>query len=361
MKIVFIFGAGASREAGGPLMNDFLEKADAIFHQKLVSTEDLKAFEEVFKLISDLRTVFQKSNLNLDNIESLFGIIEMGKMLEKLGDRSPEGIEGVKKSIITLIVKTLELNIKFPIFDKAILPPEPYGEFVEGLVRINKEAQLNNRPEPQYSFITFNYDVALDYALLRHSLAFKYCLDKDEEAHIPLLKLHGSINWGICQDCSKITPILIDKHYNLPITTASQLSFSLFPIWSDNRNVKCYSCRKNLDDYPFVVPPTWNKTDYHQLIIPVWKRAAEELAEADKIIVVGYSLPETDAFFKYLFALGTDSPTRIKRFMVIDPSSKALENFQNLIGRGIENKFIQKQLPFKAATGNIASEVRKQS
>ena len=54
-----------------------------------------------------------------------------------------------------------------------------------------------------------------------------------------------------------------------------------------------------------IVPPTWNKTEYHSNLSHVWHEAAVELGSARNIYVFGYSLPETDSFFRYLFALGT--------------------------------------------------------
>jgi hypothetical protein len=37
----------------------------------------------------------------------------------------------------------------------------------------------------------------------------------------------------------------------------------------------------------------------------VWRTAAQHLSEAEHIFIIGYSLPETDQFFRYLYGLGT--------------------------------------------------------
>ena len=90
MNNLFILGAGASKSAGGPLMADFLDIAD-----NLVRTRDdgiqnaKKEFDDVFDAISELRTVYAKSYLDVDNIEVLFGAIEMGDIArEVLGQES---------------------------------------------------------------------------------------------------------------------------------------------------------------------------------------------------------------------------------------------------------------------------------
>ncbi len=72
----------------------------------------------------------------------------------------------------------------------------------------------------------------------------------------------------------------------------------------------------------------------------VWKVAAKELAAADNIIVVGYSLPETDSYFKYLFALGSDSDARLRNFIVVNNSEDASlkQRYRSLVGKGIEDR-----------------------
>ncbi|MCX6641568.1 MAG: hypothetical protein NTW14_13970 [bacterium] len=96
---------------------------------------------------------------------------------------------------------------------------------------------------------------------------------------------------------------------------------------------------------PEIIPPTWNKGQNLNSPVKVWKQAAKELSEAKEIIVIGYSLPESDLFFRYLFALGTDSTTRIERFIVCNPDIKVKEKFEKIIGRGIESRF--EFYPFK--------------
>ena len=75
-------------------------------------------------------------------------------------------------------------------------------------------------------------------------------------------------------------------------------------------------------DFPDVVPPTWNKSQYHGELESVWKAAARGLSTAENIIVCGYSLPESDQFFRYLYALGTVGELRLKNLGVFDPNEE---------------------------------------
>ncbi len=337
MKYVFILGAGASKEAGGPLMADFLDRAALL---RRSNTEGVRAvvgaFDDVFTAMSELRGVFDKSYLNLDNIEVLFGAIEMGQLLGKFADRDETSIHKLRDSLVTLIVNTLERSIPFPVRDRRIQPPTPYDNFSNLLWDIrNRSAQIHN-DDSWFSFISFNYDLSLDYSLSFRGVPFDYCLDDNPSNRgLAYLKLHGSINWGACNRCNKIIPFNVgDAHFDL-WTDTPHVYFNL----GSKLNTRPH-CDQALDGTPVIVPPTWDKTTYHSQLRSVWQQASKVLALAENIFVIGYSLPESDLFFRYLFALGSESQTRIKRFWVIDPDpqGEVERRFRSLIGRGIENR-----------------------
>jgi hypothetical protein len=349
LKTVFILGAGASKKAGSPLMSDFLDRASDLSRFGGISALSKigQDIEEVFKAISELQSVYYKSHLDLDNIESVFGAIEMALILKKLGKRSYEEIQKLRDSLVTVIYKTLEYGIKFPVIGQTIYSPEPYEDFASTLI----DALKNNRGTANmpYSFITFNYDLCLDHAL-RHFNGCDYCLNgKRDAGKYPLLKLHGSINWGLSGE--EIIPRYIQEAH--------------FDLWGDNKYVyydlgsklsnKTHN-DKPLSGPPVIIPPTWDKNSYHAQISNVWSVAASELSTAENIIVIGYSLPETDSFFRYLFALGADSPIKIRNFVVINPdeSGQVEKGFRALTGQGIENrlKFIKK--PFEESLNEIS-------
>jgi len=350
MKTVFILGAGSSREAGGPLMHDFLDIAWTLYRRHAPGIAEANdAFADVFDAISELRMVHDKSYLELDNIEVLFGAIEMAQVTGTFAQRNSENIKMLRRSIITLIVRTLEQRIQFPVRDGHVWPPEQHDKFVKMLLNIRRATDHPDLAE--FAFITFNYDLALDVALSINGFGYDYCLSETQPgSKSPYLKLHGSINWGTCEECNAVIP------YDV-----ADARFNLFP---DHEYVRynlgsSLSTRKHHDkplrDTPVLVPPTWNKTEYQSQLTNVWKRAARELALAENIFVIGYSLPESDLFFRYLFALGSESATRIRKFLVFDPdrTGKVEARFRQLIGRGIENRFRYYPWTFTEAVGAI--------
>jgi hypothetical protein len=91
-RIVFILGAGASCEAGAPLMGNFLQRAE-----KLLPAPE---FAPLFEEIAALSQLHSKSNFDLDNIEFVFATFEMAAMIGKMpyGRRTASEEEGISRS-----------------------------------------------------------------------------------------------------------------------------------------------------------------------------------------------------------------------------------------------------------------------
>ena len=152
MKTVFILGAGASKQAGAPLMTDFLDHAQDLLRVKRSGVEKVKnEFEDVFNAIAELQAVHAKSYLDLDNLEVIFGAIEMARLLQRFGHRDAKAIEKLRNSLIKLIYKSLELSIPFPITnsgsrpgDRRIMPPEVYQNFMNMIDKVMKSNRKND-------------------------------------------------------------------------------------------------------------------------------------------------------------------------------------------------------------------------
>jgi len=99
----------------------------------------------------------------------------------------------------------------------------------------------------------------------------------DSEQSIKLIKLHGSINW------TSVT-----------------------------------------DNKTFIVPPTWNKSDTE--IRKLWDMAYNELKEARRVIIIGYSLPDTDIYVKSLLALALNENKILQNVYFINPNKGIVKN-----------------------------------
>jgi NAD-dependent SIR2 family protein deacetylase len=154
---------------------------------------------------------------------------------------------------------------------------------------------------------------------------------------IPLLKLHGSVSWGACQKCkATIVPFDMKRVSASPFSSTNEL---IIPIIDYLAQTECPTCNQLLVGPPVLVPPTWNKIEYQSHINNVWRKAAKELEQADNIITIGYSMPKMDAFFHYLYALGSESETKLQHFIVINPDKSVEGRFREIVGPGIDKQF----------------------
>jgi hypothetical protein len=328
---VYILGAGFSAEANAPLIYDFLARAREFLDnpESGLDRRESEQFAEVFKFRSDAARVREKFRIDLDNIEELFGLVEMSHRLGTIGT-------GTRDSTVYLIAKTLQLAIAGrshrPTVRMSLQPG--YAQQAESFINFVRRAsggsdvfetdiythfallvagkyddqrKLGNRSS---TVITFNYDLVLDDALTRVRVRPEYELDNpqfDEPSEssvaVSLLKLHGSTNWAICSDskCNRIH-VLSQKATSDP---------DMF------RSKTCATCGKS-DLRLLLVPPSWDKSEYSRVMQPVWKKAVAALKNATRICVIGYSMPETDAFFKFLLTLGLAENDGLYKLVVVD-------------------------------------------
>ncbi|HNC52161.1 MAG TPA: hypothetical protein PLO14_07990 [Accumulibacter sp.] len=351
-SVVFILGAGASKQCGAPLMANFLDVASDLLRTNRVE-EKRQQFEQVFSAIGALQAVHSKAQLDLNNIESIFTALELGRIIQRVPGVLTEMIPTTIASLKDLIVKTLEVTIPFPLKGTDIGVPKPYGAFAELLRYLRGEAS----PTQSVSAISFNYDIAADMALFRAGLGPDYVIDRPPNCHnpVPLLKLHGSLNWATQKEDELIRPLHLLSYFQtyrivLPrdgevfLGVGSQLS-EYFP--------KCVGI--DVAPEPVIVPPSWNKADYHNALSDIWAAAAKHLSEAEYIFVIGYSLPETDSFFRHLYALGSVGKSALRRFVVFNPDStgETDRRFRALLGPGATARYEYKARTFEESLADI--------
>ncbi len=356
--VVFILGAGASRECGGPLMGDFLDIAHDLLLRRDVPPQDEPAFNQVLTALSALQSVHSKANLDTYNIESVFTTFEFAETIKRLPGIDAKEIRDTINALITVIAKTLELRIRFPLSGERIVAAREYAEFAHLAREIIDRSQSHT-----VSILTFNYDLAVDVALIREDLQLDYALDKPQpnfhKYAIPLLKLHGSLNWAV-EDTPPNAVKPLDLHAYLepstrPFTPAVGSNETNVPILPHLMDFFASQYHVKVRPQPFIVPPSWNKADYHRQLTNVWSAAAEHLSEALYIFVIGYSLPPTDSFFRQLYALGSAGNSRLRKFIVydIDQSGQVDARFKDLMGTGVRSRYEYEQIPFKQTRPHI--------
>jgi hypothetical protein len=104
----------------------------------------------------------------------------------------------------------------------------------------------------------------------------------------------------------------------------------------------------NVHSYPHIVPPTWYKGLEHGGIARVWSRAGRELSGARTIVIIGYSMPQADQFFRAL--MGLSLTAELERILIIDPEPVAEENLKSWAGVPVALRVDRNKSAFEART-----------
>jgi hypothetical protein len=306
-------------------MMTFLDRATRLRRHELNAADDVNAFDIVLESLRDLSSIYEKAYLDLDNLEEVFGAIEMAQLVGKLAGQTPEQIGLLRDAFIRMVVRTLQLSVVLHRDRNGKFHPPVSDRLATGIERA-RDKNLS------VSVITFNYDLVMEAALHYVGLGYNYALPDDASPpsprSIPLLKLHGSINWYFCEKCQAVFDARTYEH-GLSSVGEGRARMSL-------AGPGAHRCSQlPTSPTPVIVPPSWDKSRYQNSLRDVWRRASAVLAAADEIFVIGYSLPEADSFFRYLFALGTQSRTRVHRLFVVNPDQAVRPKFERFIGQGL--------------------------
>lgn len=352
--IVFLLGAGASAQAGAPMMADFLDKAGDLFWSDEMPKAEKGHFKRVFDAIGKLQKVHSKAQLNLTNLESVFTTFELAGVIKKLPGTESAEIPQITASLKRLIVVTLQELIHFPLDSRRFEAPAPYSTFANLLGEI-RGSRAENR---SVSVVTFNYDLCIDVAMAFNGMGPDYVLDGSyagpNRNPVQLMKLHGSINWASTETADEIKVIPVrDFLSKFSVPLARRNGFKKIDVGT--RILKYFELlgQTDIKEEAVIVPPTWNKSDYHRNLSKVWEAAAKNLGEAQSIYVIGYSLPETDAFFKLLYALGTVGDSPLRRFVVFNPDPAVEDRFRSILGPGALERFHFEPATFEKAIEKI--------
>ncbi|MDQ1591620.1 MAG: hypothetical protein QOG71_2247 [Pyrinomonadaceae bacterium] len=281
-------------------------------------TEEAEAVEQVFDFRLKAAGTAYRANIDVENIEELFSLAS-----------ASEG-ESHTDYVTKAIAATLDYAQRTTGSSEAYLNTQVVGE-LPNRWRLLSQAEGANRggythacplyhlyagmlsgyfsessPSTRNTIITFNYDTLVEDALADLSTPFHYGLssaaatlqegakcslsDQALAGAIPILKLHGSINWA--------TP--------------------------DNLNemVKVYGSYDDVrarGERILLLPPTWRKA-FGGHLTGIWETALKAISEATRIIIIGFSMPPTDTHFKYLIASGLRDNISLRKLIFVNPS-----------------------------------------
>jgi len=278
------------------------------------------SFKRVFTWIDSLRAGAYYMSINVDNLEDVFSTLELARQCD------PTGMAQLYSDLKLIVLEVLDL-CPVTVAGDRVQPDQLYVNFVERFLKLNenrlKVGQIS-QANPDV-IITLNYDVNLEYVLNWRMQPVDYGLEGDSDPKATqLLKLHGSVGWGLCRACSKKIQVIPPKRPDAPVEWLKgsgpiriRMLDNLLP------TARCVTCGVGGLLEPVVIPPTWAKSLPHPEIGSVWRRATAAIEAAGQIMLVGYSMPESDAFIRYLLLLGLAKNKLLRRVIVVNPDGSA--------------------------------------
>lgn len=168
---------------------------------------------------------------------------------------------------------------------------------------------------PEVTLVSLNYDLIADNALIRLGERTQrpglpdYGCDIATEAYRAaprfgtLYKLHGSLNWLYCPGCNRL---------DVGVSESGRMYKVLTELFQENwhrledrysfAGAECRECGARVR--PVMVTPSFLKDYRNPHISRTWYEAERALRRADRVIFIGYSLPEDDLAVTYLLKRG---------------------------------------------------------
>jgi hypothetical protein len=283
-----------------------------------------------------LGVIFECFNLTLERAEDSPDFEELLNRLDPNAVRYLGGIGldeklAVRKNAITLALSSLRKFIRDRCLSAACVVG-PYDRLV---------ASLDERT----AIVSFNWDVLLEVAFRRAGQTFRYLPTPSSTAGTILLKPHGSINWFALLDRECLC---LSRDSNLAAFGDSLAYYLLYvtnplaPVVLGGSTVEYALAR-----VPAIVPPSASKLlsvggnprdgyvegGHARALQNTWHAFKLMLDQASEIVIVGYSLPGTDASSLALLRnyASTLSTSRPKKVRLIEPNSSIAERYKNLL------------------------------
>ncbi|HBS05307.1 MAG TPA: hypothetical protein DEA96_10095 [Leptospiraceae bacterium] len=314
---VYILGAGFSADARVPVVQHFLTKMrDSVdwlqSAQPRNASQRLKHTEDVFRFRQEASAAAYRVNINVEDIEQLFSLASATEasafddsIIESIASTIDYSVKTATQDHLDLLIPRDSLpafprsEITGPAEEERVASRVPrYDLYTGSLLGLRSPSSINTRKPSENVFITFNYDTVLEESIWNLNLKVNYGLKRagyedftlfDASDGVPVLKLHGSVNW------------------TQPGTSGQQLK-----VFRDYDS----SLPSNLGH--ILLPPTWQKT-FHGPLQSIWDQAVSAISQATRIIIIGFSIPETDIHFKYLLSAGLQKNISLRKILFVNP------------------------------------------
>jgi hypothetical protein len=322
---LFVLGAGATRGCSfvDGNKNPCVPPLDADFFTQLQRVKNQKHQKLIDDVMSDVVDLFG-SNFS-STLETVFTTLEHTiRMLQTTGNNRAFNQSSLVKSRDRLeqaIAVVLEESLAGTVSGGGSSHTPVSCDFHDALVR--KVLQ------PRDNIISFNYDCVIDYALKKcgsgkWNARYGYGLDLG----LGRQNLTGDSHWNPTTPIRKKDTLKLFKLHG-------SLHFQITGTKKDKVNLKQRPYTRQRGNLKFsIIPPEWNKAYDKGFFAGLWKRAATAIKQAEHIVMIGYSLPETDLHSNALFRTCMVSG-KLKSLVVVNPDRAARKRIRSVLQRGL--------------------------
>lgn len=327
MKIVLFLGAGFSQPYGLPVMQEFFNH---VKNAPYLSEKDKDFFTNYRKRTNSAADTFEP---DYDNLED---VLSFCLALESFVGHYPEDTSDDYKKLCRILFEVYRHVREYNL---------DYWNLPRGELRTFMQLQKGRRKLAyELTIITTNYDIIVEYLLCAQGLncrlptKWKSIENKEiipvnmysqENEQQPLLcKLHGSINWFPSgPENLNIEGGVLDKE----VDTGEVEERRTFPLIA----TKDY----RLHTVPLIIPPTIFKLQVDPCLQRIWGAAGIALMEADKLIFIGFSFPDSDIYIRYFLAANLAENANLEKIRIIDPKADEICNKLRQSGSKFGNRF----------------------
>jgi hypothetical protein len=336
---VFILGAGYSYAAGIPLLSGFVERMWQFairrsIGDKPLSSDDIEIFNAAIKIRDELDSYHGRAMFDDRNIEDILSILSFNMLGGAKRDK--EKIAAMNRAIARTI--DLSCTVEHPGVNKEgrnsinESGPQIYRDFWKNIFAV--AARGKKIP----TIITFNYDLVLERSLHQHLIgtnynsydnrfpatrvALNYNYDHAPRAEFEIVytrynshsgrgigETEGTILRSVEPNARAHTfeVDILKLHGSLNFARRKEAETSSFP----------HAITKSIAE-PFILPPIFNKMT-NGAPTAMWQSGLEKLRAAKNIVIVGYSLPQTDIYMQYFLKAALGPNLNLNKIFVFDP------------------------------------------
>ncbi|MFZ5986266.1 MAG: hypothetical protein ACOYWZ_03955 [Bacillota bacterium] len=297
MKVTVILGAGFSKNSGLPVQseipallvqnknNNELEYGITLVIKKFMEEVFCCTVNNTYPELDDILNCIDISTNTGHHLSIKYSSMHLG---------------AIRRFLVFRVFSILEERYKYS-QDVDKLIKGFINNFDVGFVVLNWDNVLE-----KYIHM-LNADIGIDYVNGGKVLGSPEHTKRNHKS-IKLLKIHGSCNWLYCDNCRVLINDMENKYTLMEKAGFKETDFGIFDELKSIKHfdiftgsAKCLICGDIVSSH--IATQSYRKSFRENSYPCIWSEAEDMLANSDKWVFIGYSMPQADYEFKHLLKI----------------------------------------------------------